>query len=173
MAELVAKTYAKAMFESALEENALNTVIAEFERFMPMYEEAKGVLRAPTVSDRDKRALLETMQLEGLFRSFVFLLLEKDRLHSVHEIKRHFDDMAEEHGKIARAYVQSAVPLEEGQIASLKERLEKSTGYTIKIESEVRPEIIGGIVVRIGDKVLDGSVRSKLDNMLESIREIR
>lgn len=173
MAELVAKKYSKAMFEAAVEEEQLQVVVGELERFVPLYHEAKRVLLSPSISVKDKHSLVETMQLAPLVRSFVMLLIEKDRLSLFDEIKYIFDRMVEEKEKTATAYVKTAVRLEEDQISALKSALEQSTGLHIKIASEIDESIIGGMVVRIGDKVLDGSVRNKLDSMLEKIREIK
>ncbi|MDO4754313.1 MAG: ATP synthase F1 subunit delta [Bacillota bacterium] len=173
MAELVAKKYSQAIFEAAVEEDQLAEVVSEFRRFVPLFDEAKSVLLSPTVHLKEKMSLIEVMQLEGLMRSFAFLLLEKDRLAILHEIKLHFDRMVEEHEKTATAYITTAVSPDDRQIEMLREKLEHSTGLKINIVSEVDARLIGGVVIRIGDKVLDGSVRKKLENMLESIREIK
>lgn len=173
MAELVARKYAKAIFESAEEEGALDQVIEEFERFMPMFGEARRVLLSSTIATGEKKSLVEAMQLEGLFHSFVYLLLDKERISLIPDIYRDFRGMVEEKKRIARALVESAVPLDDAQKKALQSSLEKSTGKTVILESRVVPEMIGGVVVRIGDKVLDGSIKSKLEDMLESIREIK
>lgn len=173
MAELVAKKYSQAIFEAAVEEDQLQDVVAELERLVPLYHEAKAVLLSPTVSVKDKFALVETMQLAPLVRSFMCLLIEKGRLSMFDDMKLIFDGMVEEKEKMATAYIKTAVKVGDEQIAQLKSALEKSTGLRIKVVPEVDESIIGGMVIRIGDKVLDGSVRNKLDNMLEKIREIK
>lgn len=173
MGEVVSRKYSNALFEAAVEENSLESTRAELARFASLYSEAESVLLAPAVSKSDKRAILETMQLSGLVAGFAGLLLEKDRLAIVRDVKDDFDDMADERSKIAKAVVKTVVPLSEKQKSDLKSNLETATGLNIKLDIELDPTIIGGIVVRIGDKVLDGSVKSKLENMLESIREIK
>lgn len=170
---MISGKYSKAFFEAALEENQLDLAVSEFDRFMTLFTEAERVLLSPTVSAKEKNAVVETMQLEGLIRSFVLLLIEKDRLSFVREIRARFDEMVEEYHKTATAYVTTAVAMDDAQIADLKARLEASAGLKIKLVCEIDADLIGGMVIRIGDKVLDGSVRNKLQNMLESIREIK
>ncbi len=173
MGEVVSRKYSTAVFEAALEDGTLEQTKAELERFVELYGEAEAVLLAPSISKQDKRLLLGSMQLSGLVNGLVNILLEKDRLGIVREIKFGFDEMADEHARIAKAVVSTVVPLNDGQLSELKKNLENATGLSIRLETEIDQAIIGGLVVRIGDKVLDGSVRSKLEKMLESIREIK
>lgn len=173
MADVVAKVYADALFAAAVEENMLETVVSDFQAFMGFFAEAKHLLLSPTIKQADKKALLETMTGEGAFANFVWLLFEKDRLPILEDAKRIFDERVDEKNLIVKAYVSSAVKLSDAQKVEIKKKLDASTGFRTVIIDSVNPALIGGLVIRIGDKVLDGSVKSKLDSLLESMREIK
>lgn len=173
MADVVAKVYADALFAAAVEENMLETVASDFQAFMGFFQEAKHLLLSPTIKQADKKALLETMTGEGAFANFVWLLFEKDRLSIIEDAKRIFDEKVDEKNLIVKAYVSSAVALSDAQRAEIKQKLDASTGFQTVIIDSVNPALIGGLVIRIGDKVLDGSVKSKLDSLLERMREIK
>ncbi|MDH3852483.1 MAG: ATP synthase F1 subunit delta, partial [Deltaproteobacteria bacterium] len=97
------------------------------------------------------------------------LMLEKKRLPIIPEVRSFYQKLLDEMVNISRAKVTSATPLSEKAVESIKASLEKTTGSSIMIEVEVDPELIGGVVARVGDLVLDGSVRSQLTNIKETL----
>ncbi len=173
MAELVSKRYAHALFEAAKEEGALDFCASEFNRFMSLYQEAEHLFLESALPKRKKEQLLDTMQLEGLVHSFVRLLLQKGRLELVRDMKAEFDMLLDEDRGVARAFVTSAIPLNDVELKMLQSNLEKTTGLSLEITCDIDERIIGGLVIRIKDRVLDCSVKSKLENMLKCIQEIK
>jgi F-type H+-transporting ATPase subunit delta len=109
------------------------------------------------------------MGMSPVFKSLLNLMLEKNRLAIIPEVRNFYQKLLDDMANISRATVTSATPLSDEAVASIKASLEKTTGRSIFVETEVDPELIGGVVARVGDLVLDGSVRSQLTNIKETL----
>jgi F-type H+-transporting ATPase subunit delta len=113
--------------------------------------------------------LLERVELSAISSTFVKLLLEKGRLRYLGSIAETFGQMANERMGRLKVTVSSATPLTKTNIKKLSTELKKATGKIILMETIVDPALIGGLVVRIGGQVLDGSIRHQLAAMRESL----
>jgi F-type H+-transporting ATPase subunit delta len=125
-------------------------------------------LSNPTITADTKLATLEaslpsTVQPE--LRNLARLLVVRNRTNLISQIREIFEDQVRAERGISVAQVTTAEPLTADEEAMVREQLAKMTGNTIEITSTIDPDIIGGIVVRIGDQVIDGSVRNKLERM--------
>jgi F-type H+-transporting ATPase subunit delta len=125
-------------------------------------------LSNPSITADTKLATLEaslpsTVQPE--LRNLAKLLVVRDRTNLIPQIREIFEDQVRAERGISVAQVTTAEPLTADEEAMVREQLAKMTGNTIEITSTIDPDIIGGIVVRIGDQVIDGSVRNKLERM--------
>jgi F-type H+-transporting ATPase subunit delta len=114
-------------------------------------------------------AVVEKMGMSPVFKSLLDLMLDKNRLTIIPEVRSFYQKLLDEMANISRAKVTSATALSEEAVESIKASLEKTTGRSIFVETEVDPELIGGVVARVGDLVLDGSVRSQLTNIKETL----
>lgn len=172
MAETVtiARPYAEAVFRLAQEEGKLNdwsTTLAKLASVASM-PEVVALIKHPNVSDA---------QLIELFRSavgasagdttdnFIALLARNDRLAALPEIAALFEEMKGAAEGVKEAEIHSAFPLSDEQVAELARHLEGRFKAKLKVSVTVDPSLIGGVKVVVGDKVLDASVRSKLDAM--------
>jgi F-type H+-transporting ATPase subunit delta len=137
---------------------------------------AAAFLAAPQVRLPDKRKVLASV-LEGrAARSvavFADLLLRKKRLDLLEPITSDYEALVERAQGIRRAHVVSAAPLTEKEQARLLAALEHYTKARVKITSEIEPAVLGGALVRIGDRVVDRTVRTLLDSLGEQLREVR
>ncbi len=96
-------------------------------------------------------------------------MIEKNRLSIIPDVGSFYQRLLDELSNISRAEVTSATPLSAEAVESIKASLEKTTGRSIVVETEVDPELIGGVVARVGDLVLDGSVRTQLTSIKETL----
>ncbi len=102
-------------------------------------------------------------------RNFLLLLVENGRLEVLPEIRDLFDELRREHEGVLEVEVTSAYPMDEGQLAQLRRKLEAKYGRKVQATVGVDPELIGGVRVKVGDEVLDASVRGKLQGMATAL----
>jgi F-type H+-transporting ATPase subunit delta len=115
-------------------------------------------------------AVVEQLKLSPVISSFLQLLLDKGRIGFLADINDQYQKYADELGGVARASVVSASPLSQDIVDSIKQALSKKTGKDVLLEMEEDPGLIGGIVTKIGDLVFDGSIKTQLLNMRESLK---
>jgi F-type H+-transporting ATPase subunit delta len=176
MAELatIARPYAEAVFELAKQESQLGqwSDALKFAAAVARDGRVKAVLSSPRVSHEEKLELLlstagSNMSEEG--KNFLRLLLRNGRAELIPEISALFEELKERNEGTVEANVASAYPLTDEQLAALVAKLESRFKRKIVARSTVDPELIGGAVIRVGDEVLDGSVRGKLDAMAAAL----
>lgn len=116
------------------------------------------------------QAVVEKTGLSDVMRAFLFLLFDKGRIGFLTNINDFYQKLADELKGIARATLVSATELSDEAIEKIQEALSRKTGKNIQLEVKQDPSLIGGIVTRIGDLVLDGSIKTQLLNMRESLK---
>jgi F-type H+-transporting ATPase subunit delta len=177
MAELttIARPYAEAAFRLARENDAL-PVWSEMLRFMAGVvadPQIAATLDNPRLGAGDKEALLLSVAGErvgGLGRNFLRVLVEADRVTLLPDISRLFDGFKADAEGVAKAIVDTAFPLDEVQTRELMAALERRFGKRIEFAVNVDRSLIGGVRIAVGDTVIDGSVRAKLDAMHVQLR---
>jgi F-type H+-transporting ATPase subunit delta len=165
----VAGRYALALFELARDSDALDAVAADLGSFKAMLAESadlRRMIRSPVASREDQgRALAaigERAGFSALSQKFLGLVAERRRLFVLPAAIEAFGAMLAEHRGEVAAELVSAVPLSESQIAALKEQLSGSVGKQITLSARVDRGLLGGLVVRVGSRMLDASLRTKL-----------
>ena len=127
----------------------------------------------PSIEQKDKRAVLETMARKGKLsdavRNFLLLLVTNRRLGALGEIVRAFEREKDERLGIVSAETTTAVPLSAAELKRLREALETMTGRTVKITRSVDPALLGGARTRIGSRVYDGTLRRNLEALREKL----
>ena len=106
---------------------------------------------------------------EPIFLNFLELLLENHRMPAIFRIRREYDRLWEHHNRLLPVSVTSAVELDEQTVRHIGDRIAEQTGRTIELSSTVEPAILGGIIVRVGNQVLDASIRSRLDTLRRQV----
>ncbi len=173
----LAGRYATAVFELAQEEKSIETLEKDFTAIrgaLASSVDLARLVRSPVFSRDEQaravRAVLEKMSVSTLCRNFVLLLAAKRRLFALVDIMRAFDNMvAKMRGEI-RATVTSARALDDGQVAELKSVLKSKLGREPRIETKVDPSLLGGLVVKVGSRMIDSSLRTKLNGIRAAMR---
>jgi F-type H+-transporting ATPase subunit delta len=179
MAKLVSKTYGDALFELALETEKLDVMLEEVKSVSEALRENEDMTRLmnhPKIVKEDKIAFIEEIfkgrvsdELVGLMR----MIVEKDHYNEMDAVFTYFIDQVKEYRNIGTAYVTSAVELSEAQKAAVEKRLLETTKYVqFEMHFEVDSALIGGMVIRIGDRVVDSSIRSKLYDLTRELTKI-
>jgi F-type H+-transporting ATPase subunit delta len=170
----IADVYARSLFEVAREHDELDEIheqLGELADAVSQDRELQVFLFSPYFSREEKKDGLGKLvdgANEHLFR-FLELLVERNRTPLLFRIRRTFDDMWDEERKRLTVEVTSAVELDEDTIKSIGERIEEQTGRDVELSSRVDPDVIGGIVLRVGNMVLDASVRSRLERLRREV----
>ena len=159
-----AKRYAQAAFEIALEKDELESWQSDLKKVVRAVsdEEFSAVLESPKVPFNEKSKLLSGQMKNPLLLNLLLMLISKGRLNIIGQIAEEYGRLLNCHHGIEVAEVTTAVPLAKEDEAKLARRLEGIVGKKVEIKAEVDPSVIGGFVARIGDRLMDGSLRSKL-----------
>lgn len=171
--EVAAKRYAQAAFEIAVEDGqtaAWSQAMDRIAEFLGEGEAARA-LRNTRVSQEVKHRLIAA-GLGDLPRTplnLAHILVNKGRTALAPEIAQQFLRMVEQHQGVARARAVTAVALSDTELRALSQRLRDATGRQIVLESAVDPSILGGVVVQIGDRLIDGSTKAKLEALRDSL----
>jgi F-type H+-transporting ATPase subunit delta len=169
MSETVAERYAQAIFELGVETGGVTALIEDFRRLAEVYEESdelSKVMNNPLVSEVDRLAtmneLCDRLGLTDLAKNAVGLITRRKRMAALSGIANELDRLSDQRAGIVRATVVSAEPLSESFAEKLTDELKSMTGKRIVLDQRHDPELLAGLVVRIGDQVIDGSARTRL-----------
>ncbi|HEX9996810.1 MAG TPA: F0F1 ATP synthase subunit delta [Abditibacterium sp.] len=175
----VARRYASALFEVAKKRGEVEIVAANLGEVVAGVQSSRqlaSVLHHPLLSRDKKRAVLHGVFGGSVHRDvekFLFLVVEKDRAAILPQIANEFNRLFDEFRGQADGEVISAVPLSASQIASLESALQARFGVKVRLKTRVDASILGGLVVRVGDKQIDGSVASKLQTLSEQLKRVK
>ena len=168
----IAKRYANALFELADEKGQLDAVAGDLARLIAAIEEStdlQRVLRSP-VLDRNEQgkalaAILQAMEVSELTRNFVGLIAQNRRLFALTDMIDGFlAELARRRGEIT-AEVTAAKTLSDAQVAALQEALQTAMGGKVTVAPKVDPGLIGGLIVKVGSRMVDTSLRTQLNKM--------
>jgi F-type H+-transporting ATPase subunit delta len=175
----VARRYASALQQEARSEGVLDAVDADVDLLRTSLQENRELERffKSPVIPREKKddvltALLED-RLHALTLRFLRLLVSKDRETITEDVLEAYHELRDEQRGIVDVHARVARPMADEDREALTGALEAQTGKTVRLHVEEEPDLLGGIVIRIGDRVFDGSVRNKLSNLHERLRDTR
>lgn len=170
-----AKRYAGAVFELALEKNELENLNKEFEKILELTkdEALMDLLENPRLPFNIKKSIIEKTlgELNPLVLNLVLLLISRGLLRILPKMIQEFNSYVDSHFGIERAKVITAIPLDEREKEVLSYQLGKFINRKVLIDGKVDPNIIGGFIARVRDKIIDGSVRQKLETLKRNLIE--
>ncbi|MCK9273951.1 MAG: ATP synthase F1 subunit delta [Syntrophales bacterium] len=174
----IAKRYAKALFQIAKEEDSVETIYGELDRFASMLKENKNLtdfFANPIFDQNDKKAVMEEVlsriKITGITANFLKLLADKRRIDILLDVENCFREYRDQLLNKVRVNVRTAFPLSADLAEKIKARLEGITRKNIEMAVEEDTTLLGGIVVRVGDTLYDGSIKTQLMSIRELIRE--
>ena len=176
----MAGRYASALFSLARDSNATDQVAASLDSFDRMIAESadlERLVRSPVFSAEEQvkalSVILDRSGITGVTANFIKLVASKRRLFSIRDMIRTYHLLNDSYRGVARAEVTSASPLTDANIAALKEQLKGVTGgKDVEITAKVDPSIIGGLVVKLGSRMVDGSLKTKLNSIRTRMKEV-
>ena len=179
MAKLVSKTYGDALFELAVEQNLTDSLMQEIEMLQKVLEENKDfekILLHPEIPKEDKLDVIEKVfrgRISDALTGFLKVVVTKERYKDLPDIFAYFIARVKEYRKIGIAQVTSAIPLTDEQQEKIEKKLLATTGYeTMEIDYKVDESKIGGLVIQIGDRVVDSTISSQLSKLTGNLMKI-
>ena len=172
--EEIASVYARSLFEVAQEHEKLDVVRDQLGEFADALNETRELqvfffspyFSTPEKKDGLKKAVTGT---EPILTNFLELLIEKHRMPAIFRVRRELDRLWQRENKLLPVEVTSAIELDKSTVKQIGDRIGEQTGQKIELSSKVEPDILGGIVVRVGNQVLDASIRNRLDSLRKQV----
>jgi F-type H+-transporting ATPase subunit delta len=176
----MAGRYANALFELALETNAIEAVKTELDRFDAIVADSADLtrlVRSPVFSAEEQlqalSAVLDRMGIRGLAANFLKLVASNRRLFAVRDMVKAFRALVARHKGEATAEVTVAEPLKDAHVDALRAALKAVSGKDVDLDVKVDPAILGGLVVKLGSRMVDSSLRTKLNAIRHAMKEAR
>jgi F-type H+-transporting ATPase subunit delta len=172
--EEIATVYARSLFEVASEQDKLDLVREQISQFADAVSENRELqvfLFSPYFSSEEKKDGLDSAltDVDPVVDNLLRLLIEKHRMPVIFRIRAEYDRLWEEENKLLPVEITSAVELPEATVKQLGDRISEQTGRRVELSSHVEPEILGGIVVQVGNSVLDASIRNRLEQLRRQV----
>jgi F-type H+-transporting ATPase subunit delta len=175
----VAERYANALFELALEAKSVPAVEKDLDQVAALIAESADfarLVRSPVFSSEEQgravTAVLDKAGIGGLVANLVKVTAANRRLFAVPDMITAFKRIAAKNRGEVAAEVTSAEPLNAGHVAALKDALKASLGKDVTLDARVDPSLIGGLIVKVGSRMIDGSLRTKLNSLKLAMKEV-
>jgi ATP synthase F1 delta subunit len=174
--EEIAQVYARSLFEVARERDALDEVREQLGQFADALDENRDMavfFFSPYFSTEEKKDGLKRM-IEGaepIFMNFLEALVERHRMPVIFRIRARYEELWDEENQLLPVQVTSAVELDDSTVASIGERVGEQTRRKVELSSTVDPEILGGIVLRVGNFILDASIKNRLNQLRKQVAQ--
>jgi F-type H+-transporting ATPase subunit delta len=172
--EEIAQVYARSLFEAAKEQDKLDEIREELGMFADAVAESHDLqvfFFSPYLSTAEKEEGMRRA-IEGAdeaFLNFLDLVVENHRMPVIFRIRREFDELWEQENQLLPVQVTSAVPLDDAIVEEIGSTIGEQTGKQVELSSHVDPDILGGIVVRVGNSILDASIRNRLEQLRKQV----
>jgi F-type H+-transporting ATPase subunit delta len=172
--EEIAEVYARALFEVAIERDVLDVVKEQLGQLADAMHDNRDLavfFFSPYFStDEKKQGLHRALDGADLaFENFIEALIERHRMPAIYRIRARFDELWDEERKLLPVLVTSAVKLDEAVVKSLGDRIGEQVGREVQLSTEIQPDILGGIVLRVGNVILDASIRNRLNQLRKQV----
>jgi F-type H+-transporting ATPase subunit delta len=174
--EEIGQVYSRALFEVASEQDVLDRVHDELGAFadaMAGNRQMMSFFFSPYFSTKEKKAGLEraVTGASPAFDNFLQALIERHRMPAIFRIRTEYDTLWDEARKLLAVQITSAIALDEDEVKSLGERIGKQVDRDVQVSADVDPDILGGVVLRVGNVILDASIRNRLEQLRKQVAQ--
>ena len=172
--EEIAQVYARSLFEVAREQDKLDVVRDQIGQFADALGESRELavfFFSPYFSTEEKKQGLDKALdgAEDIVRNFLAVLIENHRMPALFRIRREYDRLWREVNQLLPVQITSAVELDEAVTSRIGEEIGRQTGRKVQLSSTVDPDVLGGIIVRVGNSILDASIRTRLERLRKQV----
>jgi F-type H+-transporting ATPase subunit delta len=172
--EEIARVYSRSLFEVAKEHGKLDVIKEQLAAFATALEQNRELgifFFSPYFSTEEKKRGLEraVVDADPIFLNFLELLIENHRMPVVFRARKQYDALWDEENRLLPVEVTSAVALDPAVVEELERRIREQTGQNVELTSTVDPDILGGIVLRVGNSILDASIKNRLQQLRREV----
>ncbi|WP_354701286.1 ATP synthase subunit delta [Paraconexibacter sp. AEG42_29] len=172
--EEIARVYAKSLFEVSKEKGTLDVVreqLGQFSEALAGSSELSTFFFSPYFSTVEKKEGLHkaVSDADPTVVNILELLLENHRMPAIHRLRKEFDRLWDDENKLLPVDITSAVALDDDVVQRLGDQIGQQTGRKVQLTAHVDPEVLGGIILRVGNQILDASIRNRLDQLRRSV----
>ncbi|GAA0865382.1 F0F1 ATP synthase subunit delta [Paraclostridium tenue] len=178
MINIIASRYAEALFQVGEESNSTEKLYNELKAVVDIInvnKEFSNILKSPIVSKEEKKTLITNIfgsKLNNEMLNFMKILADKDRLNLLANMEEAFKALLNDKNNILEGVAITAVPMNEGEVNELQAKLSAKYNKTVVLQNEVDKSILGGVLVRLGNEEIDGTVKNRLDKMKEQLSQV-
>ena len=178
MIDVIANRYAEALFQLSEEENITKEIYNELHDVVEVIKNNKeldNVLKSPLVAKNEKTQLIEALfnnKINNDLKNFLKILVEKGRISSLKSIELTFKELLNDKHNIIEGTVISAIALTEKQVKELEEKLSKKYNKNVTLENKVDKSVLGGVLVRLGNTEIDGTIKTRLDGLKNQLSQV-
>lgn len=174
--EEIAQVWARALFDVAKQDNLLDETREQLGQFVDALNEDRGFsvfFFSPYFSTEEKKSGLKraVTGAEPIFMNFLEALIERNRMPVIFRIRTRYEERWEDERDLLPVELTSAIPLDKSTVSSIGERIGAQTKRTVELSSRVDPDILGGIVLRVGNVILDASIRNRLEQLRKQVAQ--
>jgi len=172
--EEIAQVYSRALFEVAKDHDKVDELREQLGQFTDALDENRDLavfFFSPSFSTQEKKDGLERV-LDGADEAlvnFLGMLMENHRMPVIFRIRRQYDELWKQENQLLGVHITSAIELDEATVKQIGDTIGEQTGQRVDLSSRVDPDILGGIVLRVGNSILDASIRTRLDRLRKQV----
>jgi F-type H+-transporting ATPase subunit delta len=172
--EEIARVYARSLFEVAKEHDKLDVVreqLGQFADALADQRELSIFFFSPYFSTQEKEDGLGRLLdgVDDVVANFLKLLIEKHRMPAIFRVRREYEVLWERENQLLPVTITSAVTLDEATVKTIGDAIGRQTGQQVQLTADVDPDVLGGLIVRVGNSILDASIRNRLENLRRSV----
>lgn len=178
MINIIASRYAEALFQVGEESNSTTKLYEELNAVLDILKSDKNfynVLKSPLISKGEKKEIIENVfnnRIENDLKNFFKILIDKERISSLELIQKSFKELLNEKNNIVEGKAITAIPMSKEEIKKLEENLSSKYNTNIVLENIVDKTILGGVLVRLGNKEIDGTIKTRLENLKQELSQV-
>ena len=178
MMNVIANRYAEALFQIGEEEKLTDMLyqeLSEIVNLIKVNQDLFSILKSPVISKKEKISLIDKIFEDKIninIKNFLKILIEQDRISFISDISDSYKELLNEKNNILEGFVISAIPMKKEEIKELEEKLSEKYNKNVTLENKVDKSILGGVLVRLGNEEIDGTVKTRLDKMKEQLSQV-
>jgi F-type H+-transporting ATPase subunit delta len=178
MIDVVANRYAEALFQVGEETDSTTSLYEELKEVVDIVKENKdfyNILKSPLIGRSEKKDLIEKIfndQISAHLKNFLKIMIDKDRILTLELVEKSFKTLLNEKNNIIEGIAITAIAMQEEEIEELEAKLSRKYNKTVTLKNQVDKSILGGVLVRLGNEEIDGTVKARLEKMKDQLSQV-